>query len=256
MTATDTPRRRPPPRTLEVVRKWQLTPNMLRVTLGGEELRGFPEDSSGAYVKLHVGEPSGEDGKPLLRTYTVRRFDAGSLEMDVDFVVHESDGPAMSWAQNCGPGDTIRVGGPGPRKDVVPFADWVLFAGDMSALPAIGANLERLGPETRGLALLEIIADDDRQDLRVPPGVQVQWIVNPCPGDPNTSLFDAVRSTDWLPGRPSVWVAGEFSQSLAIRGWLRKERGVTSDRMYASSYWQIGQTEDGHRIAKRSVIDD
>ena len=36
------------------------------------------------------------------------------------------------------------VSGPGPKKLVDMNADWFLIAGDMSALPAISVNLEKL----------------------------------------------------------------------------------------------------------------
>lgn len=228
---------------------------MLRVTLGGPGLEGFPGDSDGGYIKLRLAEPDGEDGKPLVRTYTVRHYDAAAGELDVDFVVHDSDGPAVNWAQTCKPGDTINVGGPGPKKPLDPSADWFLLVGDMSALPAISANIERMQPDAKGYALLEVVSEDDIQNLDVPRHLQVDWIVNSEPELENTVLFDRVKSLEWLPGEPYVWVAGEFSQSLAIRSLMKSARNVDRRNMYASSYWQIGQTEDGHKISKRDVAD-
>lgn len=248
-------RKRPPPRSLEVLRKKSVTPHMLRVTLGGPGLEGFPADSDGGYIKLRLAEPDSEDGKPLVRTYTVRHYDAKAQEMDVDFVVHDSDGPAVSWAQNCKPGDEIKVGGPGPKKSLDPSADWFLVVGDMSALPAISANIERMQPDAKGYALLEIISEDDVQDLNFPRHLQVEWIINSEPEQENTALFDRVEALEWLPGDPYVWVAGEFSQSLAIRKLMKTAHKIKRDQMYVSSYWQIGQTEDGHKVSKREVTD-
>ncbi|RBP47185.1 siderophore-interacting protein [Arenicella xantha] len=245
--------RRPPPRTLEVLRKQLLTPHMLRVTLGGIGLEGFPEDSNGGYIKLRLAEPIDEAGKPLVRTYTVRHHRPELRELDVDFVVHESEGPAASWAQTCQVGDVIQVGGPGPKKLLDFSADWFLLAGDMSALPAISANIERMPADATGYVLLEIIHEDDRQALDFPPNLQVDWIVNSDPETPNSILLDRVKTLTWLAGRPSVWVAGEFSQSLAIRAFMKSERKVTRDQMYASSYWQIGHTEDSHKVSKAGI---
>ncbi|MFK8031889.1 MAG: siderophore-interacting protein [Gammaproteobacteria bacterium] len=244
-------RKRPPPRKLSVIRKAMVTPNMLRVTLGGPELAGFPEDADGGYVKLRLGMQ--DDDKPLVRTYTVRKYDSKANEIEVDFVVHESEGPAANWAVSCEEGDQIQVGGPGPRKSLDSQADWFLLVGDMSALPAISVNLERLHPNAKGYALLEVIHADDRQDLNIPPGIKVDWIVNSDPEQANEILFNAVKALHWLDGQPSVWVAGELSQSLAIRTYLKSDRGVTAKQMYASSYWQIGHTEDGHRISKQNI---
>jgi NADPH-dependent ferric siderophore reductase len=247
---------RSPPRILKVLRKLQLTPNMLRVTLGGPGLDGFPEDSDGGYIKLQIRDEGDEHGKPLMRTYTVRRYDAEAAELDVDFVVHESDGPAVNWARACRPGGEIRVGGPGPKKMVDPDADWFLLVGDMSALPAISANLERMAADAKGYGLLEIIHESDQQSFDFPRNLQIDWIVNSNPERENSVLFDRVKALPWLPGRPYYWVAGEFSQSLAIRAYLKSMRDANREQMYASSYWQIGQTEDGHKISKRNAADE
>jgi NADPH-dependent ferric siderophore reductase len=44
----------PEPRTLAVIAKRHVTPNMLRVTLGGSGLADFPENQTSAYVKLRL----------------------------------------------------------------------------------------------------------------------------------------------------------------------------------------------------------
>lgn len=251
------PRRRPEPRELEVIAKRAVTPNMLRVTLGGDGMQGFPDDQDGAYVKLRVPalDPDA-DGDTAVRTYTVRHYRRADAEIDVDFVLHDVQGPAAQWAGNCGPGDTLKVGGPGAKKTADHGSDWFLFAGDMSALPAISANLEVLPPGASGVAFLEIIDEADRQPLSCPAGVTIEWLVNAHPEHANSVLLDAVTACPIPATDPYFWVAGEFSQSLAIRAYLRTEHAATRDRMYASSYWQIGQTEDGHRVSKAAARDE
>lgn len=226
---------------------------MLRITLGGAGLADFPEDSDGGYIKLRLGETEPDGSKASIRTYTVRRFDASRLALEVDFVLHDIGGPAANWARACNIGDEIEIRGPGPKKPLDPNADWVLVAGDMSALPAIAANIEALPRNAKGVAVLEIIDADDEQQLDAPEGLEIRWLVNSHPDRKNTLLQDALRSVDWLEGKPYCWVAGEFTQALAIRRYLREEKHVTREHMYASSYWQIGHTEDGHRISKRQA---
>jgi NADPH-dependent ferric siderophore reductase len=60
---------KPAPRTLETIRSHYLTPHMLRVTLSGAELAGFPEDQESTYIKLIFPQP--EAARPLMRTYTI-----------------------------------------------------------------------------------------------------------------------------------------------------------------------------------------
>ena len=157
------------PRKIEVVRSRMLTPHMLRLTLGGQELADFPDDSNSAYIKLKMTSPPPDsDERPMIRTYTVRAFNADKLELDVDFVMHADQGPASDWAHAAKPGDEMVILGPGPKKLVDCTADWFLLAGDMSALPAVGPNIEQLPADARGYAVLEIIDSEDRQLLAFP----------------------------------------------------------------------------------------
>lgn len=123
---------KPQPRELTVIKKSFITTNMLRITLGGENIKTIPEDQESGYVKLIF--PKGER-KPLIRTYTIRNQRPN--EIDIDFVLHEDGGPASTWAKQTQPNDTILVGGPGPKKLIEESTDWQLFVGDMTALPAV-----------------------------------------------------------------------------------------------------------------------
>lgn len=81
---------RPAPRELTVIGKSQVTPHMLRITLGGDGFVGFPAKQESAYIKLLFPQPG--DERPLMRTYTIRQQRVN--EIDVDFVLHDTDGPA------------------------------------------------------------------------------------------------------------------------------------------------------------------
>jgi len=238
---------RPEPRELDVIGKRRVTPNMLRVTLGGAGLAGFPEDQTSAYIKLRL--PDAASGRDVVRTYTVRTHHAETI--DVDFALHEECGPATSWAMNAKAGDTVMVGGPGPRKLVHDNADWYLLVGDMTALPAISSNLELLPDTARGTAVIEVIDQADIQDLKKPPHLAIEWVINPRPGHDSDLLVERVRSLPWRDGNPSVWAACEFSSMRRLREYFRGERGVDSSNLYISSYWKAGSNEDNHKIAKR-----
>lgn len=235
------------PRELTVIGSQRITENMHRITLGGVGLRGFPDDTEGGYVKLIFPSPEGD--RPISRTFSIRyqRDD----EIDVDFALHGDGGPASRWAVNCQPGDTILVGGPGPKTMVDHRMDWFLLAGDMTALPAIGVNIEQLPADAVGYMVIEVTDAADIQTLPVPVGMNVEWLVNPEPGERPGLLSDCVRNLPWLEGQPSVWVACEFSAMRRLRDYLRGDRQLGRDNLYISSYWKQGSKEDLHRVAKR-----
>lgn len=236
-----------PPRPFTVLARQRITPNMLRLTLGGESMATFPADQPSAHIKLVFPRPGEE--RSTMRTYTVRSQRDG--EIDVDFVLHEDGGPASTWAANAQPGDTILIAGPGPVKRLPEDADWNLLIGDMTSLPAIGANLERLSANAKGRAIIEVTSEADIQDFDLPPGMRIDWLINPHPGSDSELLLNTLKDSEWLPGKPGIWVACEFSAMRKLRRHLIDERGVDKREMYISSYWKLGTSEDGHRKFKQ-----
>ena len=139
------------PRLLTVKGAWFLTPNMIRVVFAGPELDGFPTGREGGNCKLMLPDP-GEtkdsftqrlaQGLALVRrTYTVRKFNAETNALTIDFVAHGDEGPASRWASHAKPGDFLGFGGPSTPKVTHFEADWYLVAADPSALPVAAATL-------------------------------------------------------------------------------------------------------------------
>ena len=233
---------------LTVASKVTLSSHMLRLELTGDDLARFPEDQESGYVKMVFPVP---DGSAVLRSYTVRAFDAAAQRLVLDFVDHGDSGPASTWARQAEPGATITVRGPGEKKVVDASADWVLIAGDLAALPAISVNLEQLPEDARGYCLIEVPGEGDVLPLVAPIGVDVRWIVSSDPSAPNQALLDGLFALDWLPGTPYPWFAGEFDAMRRVRRYFRDERGIDRKRMYVSCYWKQGETDEGMKRAKR-----
>ncbi|MDP5208212.1 siderophore-interacting protein [Microbulbifer sp. 2205BS26-8] len=238
---------RPAPRNLEVLGSTYITPHMLRITLGGEALAGFPKDLESAYVKLIF--PNAGESRPLMRTYTIRHQRDG--EIDIDFVIHDNTGPASSWALAAKPGGRIDMVGPGAKKLISQNADWFLLVGDMTALPAISVNLATLPQTARGHAVIEVVDESDIQDLPHPEGMELHWVVNPSSQTEESRILERVESLEWLEGRAAVWAACEFSEMQRLRKYFREEREIPSSLRYVSSYWKIGFSADQHKLAKQ-----
>ncbi|MGO3344181.1 MAG: siderophore-interacting protein [Marinomonas sp.] len=235
---------RPQPRELVVINKHMVTPNMLRVTLGGDNIHTIEPGQESGYVKLIFPQKKGR----LMRTYTIRHQRAD--EIDIDFMLHENAGPASSWAKNTAPGERILIGGPGPKKMIDTATDWQLLVGDMTALPAISVNLETLPANAKGYAVIEVVSVEDIQAITHPSGIEVKWVIKPTPGKNELALLQQVQALDWLNGSLSAWVACEFSSMKVLRHFLKEEKGMTKENLYLSSYWKQGSNEDQHKVVK------
>ncbi|YAL83978.1 SIP domain-containing protein [Dermacoccaceae bacterium W4C1] len=253
-------------RNLEVLRVADVTSGMRRVTLGGEQLaahtadngfgveafrsEGFDDEFKVLLKHPDVDEvvvPKQADGvldwsedpeHRLMRTYTVRRWDPVAGELDVDFVQH-GVGPATSWARRVQPGERVQIAGPKSSAQHPVGADWVLVAGDETALPAIGRWLEEWPTGARGQVFIEVAEADHHQELHVPEGVELTWLTRDG-AEPGTTtlLFDAITSTDWWDGTCFAWVAGEATTLTPIRRWLRREKELTKEQCEITGYWR------------------
>jgi NADPH-dependent ferric siderophore reductase len=243
--------RRPerPPRTAIVTRTEWLTPHMVRVVLGGEGLTGFTAGAfTDHYVKLLFPDPA--TGRAARRTYTVRRWDEVAGELTLDFVHHGDEGLAGPWAANARPGDLIQLNGPGGEFAPDPTADWHLFAGDASALPAIAASLERVPAGSPAWAFVEIEGPDEEQKLDTPGNLTVMWLDRIARAGGPELLTDALRETAFPTGRVHAFVHGEAASVRGARRHLLVERGIARQDLSVSGYWKRGRTEDGWRTDK------
>lgn len=247
-------------RMARVMRSTRLTPNMQRVTIGGEELAGFPEGQDGAHIKLMLPAPSQSESefaaqlaagprRPITRTYTIRHHRPDICEIDIDFALHE-DGRACKWSVEAQHGDFLAIAGPSPKKMTDLAADWFLLAADMTAIPAAAAALEDMPADACGHAVFEIASPVDRQPVDAPPGIAIDWLVTPASGVAVEPQLEAMRALAWPSGRPGIFVAGESSVMKAVRQFLCEERGIERKAMYASAYWKVGLREDQHRKLK------
>src|ERR1041384_1591160 len=103
--------------------------------------------------------------RPVMRNYTVRGFRADGPdgpELDVDFVLHATEGVAAAWAQRCSPGDAVAILDEGIAFNPPAAVKQVLIVADESGLPATAGILASLASDTEGHALIEIPSVEDR----------------------------------------------------------------------------------------------
>ncbi len=236
-------------REVEVVRVRDLTPGMRRITLAGAQLRaftsanGFTQPAFGSTgfdddirlvftypgqdrpvlpVQQEKGLDLPKDPRPLSRFYTVRRWDPETGELDVDVVKH-GIGIGTTWAYRARVGDRIHFFGPSSSRALPQDADWLLIAGDDTALPAVRPPSRRASRGTRAQVFIEVAEEGHRQSLRGLPGVEVTWLVR---DGGETRLVDAVRNCAWWDGQPFAWLAGEQATVRDLRRHLVEDRAV------------------------------
>jgi NADPH-dependent ferric siderophore reductase len=213
----------------------RLTPQMIRVVLGGDELAGFGAGAfTDHYVKLRIG--------PRTRTYTVREWDGERLT--IDFVVHGAAGVAGPWAAAAQPGDELEVRGPGGAYTPDPEADWHLMVGDSSVIPAIAASLARVPAGVPVHVLIAVDGPEEEQPLHTPGDLQLRWL----PDD--DALVAAVADLDFPAGRVHAFVHGEASAVRELRRHLLVDRGLPREALSVSGYWKRTRTEEGWREDK------
>lgn len=193
-----------------VLRITKLSPHFTRITFGGNDLAYFGTDGLDQRIKLLLPRADGtfpelglfDSPRPAMqdwyrrwrelpdaernaiRTYTIRAVRPADAEIDVDFVLHGTEGPASAWAQHAKRGDELIVIGPDSRAtEPAGGIEWnpgsarrVLLAGDETAAPAICAILESLPADFTGEAIIEVPDAADALKVAHPEGVSVRWL--------------------------------------------------------------------------------
>ncbi|MDG4825413.1 siderophore-interacting protein [Asanoa sp. WMMD1127] len=251
---------------VEVVGTKQVSPHLVRVTLGGagldlftplgfdqwmrlflprtgQETLRLPTRSSGLWYAQYLATPRAK--RPHVRCYTVRAFRGDLRELDVDFVVHaEADGtsgPAATFATTAAPGDRIGLLDQGVGYHPRHAHDWTLLVADETGLPAVAGICESLPADARGLAIVEIPSDADRQRFRVPDGLRVEWVARDgATGTPGELALAALRAAELPDGTVYAYLVGESGLATGARRHLVAERAVPKAHVDFIGYWRHG----------------
>ena len=175
-------------------------------------------------------------------------------ELTLDFVVHGTEGIGGPWAADVEPGDVLVFEGPGSSYRPDATADWHLFVGDESALPAIAASLEAVPQGAR--VVVRLVCDGPEHEIALdsPGDVDLGWLRRSGGPEDTDLLADAVRALDFPSGRVDAFVHGEADEIRAIRRHLLLERGLDRRSMSCSPYWRRTMTDESWRQVKRTFV--
>ncbi|MEV7619052.1 siderophore-interacting protein [Microbacterium sp. NPDC089321] len=287
-----------------VARITALSPHFTRITLQGDDLAHFGTDGLDQRIKLIIPFADGsvtdvgqfdetqsmtewyrrwrelpDDKRNPIRTYTIRSPRPEAREIDIDFVLHGTEGPASAWATGARVGDALAVVGPDSRSDQQGGGiEWrpgaatsVLIAGDETATPAICSIVEALPAHAVGEVCIEVPTEADALELTAPEGVNVRWLARGS-GAHGVRLSAAVhewgvrrgaRGADtaketlsepdadevlWevpeaVDGGEYAWLAGEAGTITALRRHLVRDLGIDRRSVAFMGYWREGRAE-------------
>lgn len=250
----------------KVISTIDLSPHLVRVTLGGEGLNdfvstGFPDE----YVRLVISQPGtdlvlphiGADWtvsypegapEPHMRVYTMSdfRLSDGAREIDIDIVLHDA-GLGSAWAQQVRVGEEVGLLEPHGLYAAPAGVGWQLLVCDITGLPALARILRGLEADQRVEAT--IVLTDARDQIALPTAADasIDWVVVADDSHIADALVAAVRNADLPAAHRYVWCAGVAHANRAVRKYLRRELGWPQTDFCTCGYWQL----DGPRWQRR-----
>jgi NADPH-dependent ferric siderophore reductase len=276
--------------TLQVLRTERLTPHMIRVVAGGDDLAAFPDtEYTDRYVKILFPRPgvAYPGGWPRPRPASEGEVPADSRGLGYPQEPFDMDAVRAQLPREQWPvlrTYTIRAFDPAARELTIDFVHHgdTGFAGSWAAAARPGDPLLLLGPggayapdttaEWHLLVGDESVLPAIAAALeRVPAGVPVHALVEvdgpadeqelTTPGrldlrwlhrDPGRpeQLVDALAALTFPAGRVHAFVHGEAGVVRALRRHLLDERGVPRDDLSVSGYWRRGDDEEGFQAFK------
>jgi len=247
---------------LEVLRREQITPHMVRVTFTGDEIQNIRSEAANDDIRIQIPEdfnatplPPVVSFNPLrldypenahpsqIRAYTIRRIDHTSNELDIDFFVHEG-GFASRWAEQAAPGQRVTIGGPHSFTLWDGTIETYILLGDETALPAIGRFVESAGSGTRVTVIAEIETEGEQQRWNTADGVtlDVTWLHQNSANPAN--LTKAIRALPVPSPQTVIFAAGESQTMRQLRRWMVNEWGIDKRQISIAGYWKHADDKD------------
>ena len=176
-------------------------------------------------------------GQFQTRYYTVRALTDGALTLDV--VVHEQ-GLVTEWAQTDCVGDVVGLSAPKGSFRVPQDAQWVLLAGDLTALPAMARITESVVDLP-----VSVHAEVPEAELHAYLDGDVTWHVAESG---HSDLAAVVAGLAWPDGPGYFWMGGESAQMREIRRHLRRDLDRDVRHFDVMGYWSLDRGRQARRV--------
>lgn len=236
--------------TFDVEKIWHPFPSVFRVT--GNIKPSRPELWQRPNVAVRLEVESVEGRRAISRVYTIRRFNPHDNSIEIDFVSHADDSPAMRWLRRAKTGSMIDL--VGPRPHFVPDygnGKKVAFFADETAIPAIYSILQQWPDHARGLLYVE--CGDAQAAAEIPDvrGLQKHIYIRQADevagktGSLVRAAYAFDKADDW-----QIWVACERDETRAIRKHFMTHCGLSKEAIKAIGYWRHGTSSTEIDVAR------
>lgn len=285
---------------VRLLHKKMLSPSLMSCIFTGEQVRQMKMDGPDQRIKILFPSLNGTtrllnaesswwlqlqqlppEERPIVRTYTLRNVNAEEARMEVEFVVHGTEGPASAWAISATPGDVLQMVAPNRAHladsggyEWKPHAgvEHALIIADETALPAVKnimRQMAKLNTPPKLQVFLEVPARADCLALNEFGFAEVYCLPRDKLQSPHgEALLNAVKEHVFLPSyalsshqefidetgqevlwcgaedknnRFYGWVAAESSAVKHLRRYLAGERHVANEAISFMAYWSKGR---------------
>lgn len=231
-------------RSVTLARRDWLAPNYVRVRLQGTDLAGFDSPGADDHIRLFFPESPAESVEQLReapsREYTPLAW--GSDWLDVEFVVHGSEGVAGPWAAKAPIGSAAGIAGPRGSMIVAGTPGAWLLVGDETAIPAIRRFAALIPGGVAASIVIEVPTREDEVEIQAP--VEVNWLhrhAEPS-GSKLIAYLEALTESDAPSPDPFCFIAAE--QSIVKPGRALLQRwGIDTEKAVVKGYWKRGESE-------------
>jgi len=192
-------------------------------------------------LRMEVG--SEEQGqRPISRAYTVRHFNIETNLIEIDFIIHEGDAPAMHWLDKAKRGTSAFM--TGPRQHFVPnyhLGGKIAFFADDTAIPALYAILSQWPKTVEAAVYIDCAQADYAAELPAIDGVAYHLHVR--------NRGEVAGKSNYLPAMArslphsqnwQIWVACEREEARTIRQHFIEQHNIDKNHIKAIGYWKYG----------------
>lgn len=224
-------------RDIEIVACQESSPLYRRLTFSAPGLLQERDYEASAWLRLWLPAVDGS-GREFQRAYTMINIDLQAGRFDIDFLLHDTDGPGSAWARQAKVGDKLAVqyyGGRGFQPPELEPAGWLLVA-DEASIPAVNEIIATL-PQHLPIDLYLHCSEYSYALLPVAEHPQLRVTRVEREADA-AALIDAVLEADR--GDWYAWVAVEAGATKQLRQALQGV-GFPKASLFTQAYWVRGR---------------